>query len=190
MTDTTPAAGQAPASAMRLSASAKRWATLAEDERDYWRNRMAEMLEHSVNGTNVHMAGEPDGDYLLWAIDTAVRFNVQYGVLPETMAAPEWREWFVRGLSPEIGARAAWRLRPVVVLTKHGRLRCPVCGLKDAIVEVDIATRCNDIYVDEHGGELRLRVNVADTEFEHDRYACAGCDTTVQLPKRSVVVWP
>ncbi|WP_214317119.1 hypothetical protein [Nonomuraea sediminis] len=66
-------------------------------------------------------------------------------------------------------------------LVEDGKLVCPFgdCGAADDIVELDVATRSNEMTITEPGV---ISVSLGDGYFEGDGFECQQCTRRVSLP--------
>jgi hypothetical protein len=119
-------------------------------------------------------------EYELWLFRAANAFADQTdGVYPVDYDHPAWLCGFKQGLSPLVVAKNVLRLLPLVRIVDD-RLVCPVCGIEDAIVEIDESVRENELTV-QNGA---IFGSTGDYSFEPTGCRCAGCQTDVQLPGR------
>jgi hypothetical protein len=67
------------------------------------------------------------------------------------------------------------------VLIEDGKLVCPYsdCGATDEIVELDVATRENELSISEDG---LISAHLGDSTFESDGFECHQCLRRVSLP--------
>ncbi|MFG3438407.1 hypothetical protein ACGF0J_14280 [Nonomuraea sp. NPDC047897] len=67
------------------------------------------------------------------------------------------------------------------VLIEDGKLVCPYpdCSATDQIIELDVATRDNELCVSEDGAII---AHLGDYSFESDGFECQQCARRVSLP--------
>lgn len=67
------------------------------------------------------------------------------------------------------------------VLIEYGKLICPYtgCSATDQIIELDVATRDNELSVSEDGAII---AHLGDYSFESDGFECQQCAGRVSLP--------
>lgn len=68
-----------------------------------------------------------------------------------------------------------------VVLVQDGKLVCPYsdCSAVDQIIELDVATRANELSLGESG---TIVAHVGDYRWESDGFECSMCSRRVILP--------
>ncbi|GAB2918040.1 hypothetical protein ACFMQL_20140 [Nonomuraea fastidiosa] len=73
-----------------------------------------------------------------------------------------------------------------VVLVERGRLVCPYpdCGAPDQLIELDVATRANQLSLGENG---QIVAYTGDSQWESDGYQCGRCSRPVSLPNGATV---
>lgn len=117
-------------------------------------------------------------EYELWLFRAANAFADQTdGVYPVNYEHPAWLAGFRRGLTPIVAAKTVLRLLPLARIVGD-RLVCPVCGIEDAIVEIDKSVRENELTVDDGA----IFGSTGDYSFHGAGFRCAGCQSDVQLP--------
>lgn len=138
-------------------------------------------LDHVPAGQTIASAatGWPHHpDYELWLFRAAQAFaDLADGVYPVDYEHPAWWNGFRQGLTPMVVAKNVLRLLPLVRIAGD-RLVCPVCGIEDAIVEIDESVRENELSVQDGA----IFGSTGDYSFEGAGFRCAGCQTDVQLP--------
>ncbi|MEV4472885.1 hypothetical protein [Nonomuraea sp. NPDC049504] len=75
------------------------------------------------------------------------------------------------------------------ILVEDGKLVCPYgdCGAADQILELDVATRSNDLTISEPGV---IKVSLGDGSFERDGFECQQCMRSVSLPDGYELSYP
>jgi hypothetical protein len=117
-------------------------------------------------------------EFELWLFRAANAFADQTGgIYPVDYDHPAWLSGYEQGLSPLVVAKNVLRLLPLVRIVGD-RLVCPVCGIEDAIVEIDKSVRENELSVDDGV----IFGSTGDYAFHGAGFRCAGCQTDVQLP--------
>lgn len=130
------------------------------------------------HGRMVWRASGHDHDFALWLAAISAEFTVRCGHVPADLTDKRWRHHYDATRSPAEAAQLDLHQRPIVRIDDD-ELVCPVCGAAGQICEEDRATRRHELSI--HGA--RIVASDDDHLFEHDRYFCGSCDTTVQLPQ-------
>lgn len=130
------------------------------------------------HGRAVRQAAGANQDYAVWFTAASAEFTVRCGQFPTTLGERRWRERYDEGRSPKAAAQLDLHRRPMVLVNEDEELVCPICDTVGHVREEDRATRVHDLSV--HGDEIVPSED--DHLFEHVRYFCGSCDTTVQLP--------
>jgi hypothetical protein len=134
------------------------------------------------HGRAVWHAANHEHDYAMWLAATSSEFTAQCGHLPADLTDQRWCRYYDAAWSPAEAARLDLHQRPRARVDDDDELVCPVCGAAGRICEEDRATRRHDLSVHRIGTGARVVVTEDDHLFEHVRYVCLRCDTTVQLP--------
>lgn len=134
-------------------------------------------------GCAVRDAADGDYDFALWLLAAGNAFADIVEAFPYDLTDRVWRSCYRSRLSPAIAAKVAlngWlHLTPTARIVE-GELMCPVCSSTGRIIEVDVATRGNDLTV----SDGLIFAGTGDINFDHDRTVCERCASTVRLPQR------
>jgi len=162
----------------------RRWTDLLQVDRD----ELEEILLTPA-GQELAAAAGKNLDFAVYLVDCVREFRAICGAEPHDLDAPAWWQWFQLRKTPEVAALLALHAAPMVRIIEFDeggeddpgeQLVCPVCAVADTIEQHEVAARRTEIRLE--AGQIRV-ARGEPGHFDHLRYACSACGSTVRLPR-------